>query len=224
MKKSNIKTLGNCQCCGRLQAVLGTGKSSKHGYTVDHGWFSGVCSGQNFEPLQVSRTQTDLIIESVISEVASLEERLADLQLGKAFPSKISLGAVRETKVDSWGHKTRHWVTPTIPFVEGTAHQQADAVRSEIRKTEARIRFGTAFAADLTNLADAVHGQPLQTETKVALQAIRDGERRVRYGKVLTAVDYYGGARVPVTSINSKGLVFRSWIGVATWRKLPLEE
>ena len=39
--KKEIQIRGNCQCCGKEQAVVG-GLMSKHGYTVENGWFSGV--------------------------------------------------------------------------------------------------------------------------------------------------------------------------------------
>lgn len=44
---------GHCQCCGRLQMLPG-GVLSKHGYTVDFGYFSGVCRGAGELPFEQS--------------------------------------------------------------------------------------------------------------------------------------------------------------------------
>jgi len=68
---TNNQIRGNCQCCGNQQAVVGS-MMSKHGYTVDGGWFNGVCSGRNHVPLQVSREHTDLIVAQVRMEVPEL--------------------------------------------------------------------------------------------------------------------------------------------------------
>lgn len=44
---------GHCQACGSLQK-LPNGKLSKHGYTVTHGFFSGVCAGAHALPFEQS--------------------------------------------------------------------------------------------------------------------------------------------------------------------------
>lgn len=45
---------GECQLCGRKQKLPG-GKLSKHGYTVQWGFFSGVCPGAHHDPFEVSK-------------------------------------------------------------------------------------------------------------------------------------------------------------------------
>ncbi len=42
---------GSCQCCGRVQ-MLPAGVLSKHGYTVDWGFFNGVCQGAGHKPFE----------------------------------------------------------------------------------------------------------------------------------------------------------------------------
>jgi hypothetical protein len=49
---------GTCQCCGRLQKLPG-GLLSKHGYTVDWGYFNGVCWGAHHQPLELDRKILD---------------------------------------------------------------------------------------------------------------------------------------------------------------------
>lgn len=64
-KSTKIQLRGNCPCCGRDQAVLASGRMSKHGYTVEQGWFQGVCSGDSHAPMQKDRVVTDRIIAQV---------------------------------------------------------------------------------------------------------------------------------------------------------------
>ena len=44
---------GTCQICGRAQKLPG-GKLSKHGYTVQWGFFSGTCPGSDHLPFELS--------------------------------------------------------------------------------------------------------------------------------------------------------------------------
>lgn len=50
MKATHI---GTCQACGRSQKLPGN-LLSKHGYTVDWGFFIGTCPGSNHQPFEVS--------------------------------------------------------------------------------------------------------------------------------------------------------------------------
>lgn len=58
--------LGTCQICGRKQKVSNNksslGKLSKHGYTVEWGWFNGVCAGAVELPFEKS---CDLVKDSI---------------------------------------------------------------------------------------------------------------------------------------------------------------
>ena len=62
MKDNQIR--GHCQCCGNQQAVV-SGHMSKHGYTVEHGWFQGVCTGESYKPIELERTVTNKIMAAV---------------------------------------------------------------------------------------------------------------------------------------------------------------
>jgi hypothetical protein len=59
---------GECQICGSEQK-LPHGVLSLHGYTVDHGWFNGTCSGAKGQPYELS---CDLIQAAVDSTKASI--------------------------------------------------------------------------------------------------------------------------------------------------------
>lgn len=62
---------GTCQCCGNRQK-LPNGVLSKHGYTVDYGWFNGVCYGAGELPFEQSK---DLIEDFIVKA----EERAVEL-------------------------------------------------------------------------------------------------------------------------------------------------
>ncbi len=54
---------GHCQACGRVQAVDTTNNLlAKHGYTVDFGYFDGVCTGSEIKPLEVDKSFTEATI------------------------------------------------------------------------------------------------------------------------------------------------------------------
>lgn len=54
---------GTCQCCGNSQAV--NPFLAKHGYTVDFGFFNGVCMGADHAPLEESRVLCDSVCEQL---------------------------------------------------------------------------------------------------------------------------------------------------------------
>ena len=198
---------GNCQCCGRDQAVLATtGTLAKHGYTVKGGWFQGVCSGHNYRPMQEDRAIADRIIISVRADVAKLLDQAAALRSGTAHPEKCRVSH-------------RKGAEP-VAFAEAPAWAQRDAIQSAIYATENRARAGEHFANDLEALAEAVHGQPLR-EVKVATgpAPIEAGERRVSKRGTLTATSVIG-ARVYWR--DERG--FKSYTGSQAWRLLPLAE
>ncbi len=54
---------GHCQACGRVQAVdTANNLIAKHGYTVDFGYFDGVCTGSDRQPLEVDKSFTEATI------------------------------------------------------------------------------------------------------------------------------------------------------------------
>lgn len=144
------QTRGNCPCCGREQAVLASGRMSKHGYTVEHNWFNGVCDGERFAPMQVQREVTDAIVAQVRAEVSELLARAADLRARRADPATI-------TQSNGRGKE------PTIiQFASLNQYQQANAIESLAYNAEARARAGRDFADFMAELVNKVHGQPLK--------------------------------------------------------------
>jgi hypothetical protein len=136
---------GNCQCCGRQQAVVG-GLMSKHGYTVKEGWFSGVCSGRNFPPVQVSRTMTDKIISNISAEIPELIAKAEKVKSGELTPKTV---------------KVRMMSKEEIPFEQGELRQQAAAKTNLEWAYRNRARAGQEFIKAMTEVADKYHGTAL---------------------------------------------------------------
>lgn len=148
--QANQQIRGNCQCCGRQQAVV-NGRMSKHGYTVKEGWFSGICSGRNYAPIQVSRTTTDKIIADISAEIPELIAKAEKVKSGELTPKTI---------------KVRMMSKEEIPFEQGDLRQQLAARTSLEWAYRNRARAGQDFIKEMTEVADKYHGQPLIEVTK----------------------------------------------------------
>jgi hypothetical protein len=205
MTDSKIQIRGNCQCCGRQQAVVGGGMS-KHGYTVDHGWFSGVCSGERYAPMQVSRTHTDEIIVDVLADVVALLAKADKVKAGEITPKTI-IRSPRFQKIE-------------IAFADAEKHEQANAVQAMEWNLRNRARAGEQFAKALGEVADKVHGTALiEVAKKEAPEFIGVGHQKAGEGIVYTCVSVQGGR---VYWKGQKGdKTFKGWMGCQAWRKFP---
>jgi len=143
MTNATNQIRGNCQCCGRQQAVIG-GLMSKHGYTVEQGWFNGVCSGRNHAPIQVSRVVTDQIIASINAEIPELIAKAEKVLAGEITPKTVKVFRKQE-----------------IPFEQGDRRQQSEARTALEWAYRNRARAGKNFADEMAKIADKYHGQPL---------------------------------------------------------------
>jgi len=148
MSTVKIQIRGNCQCCGHDQAVV-NGTMSKHGYTVDNGWFNGICSGERFAPLQKDRTQLDLILASVAVELTQLAEDVVGLETGRLVPKQAASA--------NW------YKAPMIAFADASPIQQAKAVEDAVFGAQRRIRQGESYIKMMTEFAAKVHGTELRT-------------------------------------------------------------
>lgn len=218
MKNSEFKTIGNCQCCGRSQAVVGGGLMSKHGYTVKGGWFEGVCSGDRYSPMQVSRVHTDEIVAQVLEDVEGLKQDVEALKTGKKFPSMVEVGSKKYLGNGKWSDNL-------VPFEEAPSYAQRNGVESAIYRLESRIRAGESFATSMTALVNRVHGTPLVQEKKPEVAAkILSGEKRVSEGGSVLTARYQEAARVYWSRPSTDGRTASGWMGSRAWRALSLVE
>jgi hypothetical protein len=211
--KKDIQIRGNCQCCGKEQAVVG-GLMSKHGYTVENGWFSGVCEGRNFRPMQVNRVETDNIVASIRIQIPKLSAQAEQYESGAVTPDfvvkrsySVELGKSIETK---------------IPYAEADAYDQKSARSQIVWALKSRASSGKTFSDQLEAIANKVHGLPLIETTKKEVIQICVGDKKKSQETGLTYICFkVEGARVWWTSARvSDGKVMKSWMGSQSWRKM----
>ena len=120
MNKRTATHSGHCQACGSLQK-LPAGFLSIHGYTVESGYFSGVCQGAKHLPYELS---CDLI-ETLI---AGAKRSLKDV---KAFQTKLRAPAteakawIRTSQANPKGHyyaALRSWKLVAITLDESKGY------------------------------------------------------------------------------------------------------
>jgi hypothetical protein len=202
---------GICQVCGREQAIMKTGRMFKHGYTVEHGWFNGVCAGEDFVPVQVSRTETDRMVADIARQVVQIRAEADAMEAGDVDPEHVF-----KTKYE--GHKS---VQVPYPFHEASQYDQDQQRRTDVFRMRRRAEMGEQHAAMMTGIADKYHGQPVRIVEKAEKTApIKAGDKKVfESGRVATAI-HQEGARVYWT-MPRDGKVFRGWTGTQAWRKMP---
>ena len=211
--KKDIQIRGNCQCCGREQAVVG-GFMSKHGYTVQNGWFSGVCSGNHFQPMQFSRVETDNIVASIRIQIPKLLAQAKQYLSGALSPEFVI-----HQKFDV---NTRKRIEVKIPFNEASEYEQGNTRRSVAWSLKHRADMGKTFSDQLEAIANKVHETPLIEVAKKEIEPICIGDKKTSQetGAIYTCFKV-DGVRVYWSSARaSDGKVIKSWMGSQSWRKM----
>ena len=201
-----IQIRGNCQCCGREHAVV-DGRMAKHGYTVESGWFKGVCAGKHFAPIQVSREQTDTLIVSVRKQVLEMIAK-ADL---------VASGEIKPTTITRHPHSKK--AMEFIPFAEATVYEQRDAIRALEWNYRRTAEMGTSFAKMMTEVADKYHGKALvEVAKKEAPAFIMPRDQKTDKDMIYTCSSVQG-ARV-YYKVQKGAATFNGWMGSQSWRKM----
>lgn len=204
---TRIQLRGHCQHCGRLQAVLASGRMSKHGYEVKHHWFVGICEGNRAQPIERDRSVADLIVVAVREECLRLDGRRAALLARQWHPDTV--------RTNRWDPKAREHVS--VPWDDGTVAQRNDQVERTAWSLQNRANIGRSFALTLESLCATHYGQPLLEVPVVEGPApIPVGDRRKsKAGPVL------------VCRFVDRGMVhwekaggFRSRMSTRSWRAL----
>ena len=202
MTTRNFKLIGNCQVCGRPQAV--NSGMSKHGYIVAQGWFQGVCAGEGYLPMQQDNKVTQEVCADIYAEILTLEILIANLQSGKVTP---------KTAPESVFYKAKD-----VPFATANKYMQEHAVAEHIRNTQYCIKAGQSHAEYITALSTKVAGDELVKEFKADKPpVIQQGEKRILNGKVVSC-RHTEGQRVYYK--DERG--FGSYTSPQAWRKLEL--
>lgn len=211
MSQSNIQLRGHCQCCCRIQAVTG-GRMAKHGYEVKErgqgGWFSGVCGGHSYAPVEVERTVLDNVVASIRKQVADMRELADRYEAGTAHPDNC--------RTSRYDHDKRDYVR--VPWAEANEWQRRDEINSRVNNLRNRARAGDSQAKTMTEIADACHGKPLIEVAKDAGPApIHIGDKRVteRFGTIEANEVWRGQVHYK----DPKG--FNRKMSTRAWRLLP---
>ena len=195
---------GNCQCCGKQQAVVG-GMMSKHGYTVDNGWFNGVCSGRKYAPLQVSRERTDSLVARIRAEVPVLITEADNVKAGVITPATVTIRRGVE-KIE-------------IAYADATPYQQSQARDSKEWSLRNRARAGEQFADSMEKLATKIHGTALiEVAKKEAPEYIGVGHQKSDNGTIYTCTSVEGARVYHKAQKGDK--TFKGWTGCQAWRKM----
>lgn len=220
MKADDIQLRGICQCCGRQQAVI-AGRMSKHGYTVETGWFKGVCRGQNFEPMQISRAEADNTIRQVRADCKMLRQRAEDLTAGRIKPAEAKSG----NKIKVEGKAQWAWPYEMVAFADAPKHYQTEAISGAAWQATSRADLGESFCNSLEKLANEYHGKPLvEVKRDAGPEPIAYGEQRTSTsGLVLTVTEILRG-RVWWKSTRADGKTYNGWTGTQAFRKFPKVE
>lgn len=209
MKDQKIQMRGHCQCCCRIQAVRDN-RIAKHGYEVKDrgvgGWFSGVCDGHRFAPVQVDRKVLDDVVANIRKQTTAMREQADRFECGKSHPDTVP--------TSQYDHEKKQYLR--VKWADAESYEQKRELKSAIWNLRNRARAGEGQVDMMIDIANEVHGQPLQQHTKPeAPPAVLIGERRIngRGAVVATRLD---GGRVYWT--DPKG--GKSWTGLRSWRAL----
>lgn len=175
MKASNIK--GHCQACGRIQVVLyADHMMASHGYTVRSGYFSGVCIGHNYLPLEVSRERLDWVVLDLERHAKMHDQHVDELMRGITVPSQ----AFKRDQFTNIVHGERNPRTyerqpVLVNWSEASKVERDLQITLDIGNSESESRFARSHARSLTELAARVHGQPLidRTAEEMAVKQAR---------------------------------------------------
>ena len=167
---------GTCQVCGACQAFNAkTGVIAKHGYTVDYGFFNGVCPGADSKPLQHDRSIADAVGKRLRQSAEDILARAGRIESGAEAIETLMI-RVREG-----------WRSVPKPMTR----DQADALGHgpawdrQAREYPDQLRWSAKhqrrMAEDIAQRADSLHGTDLlvretqqpQSE-KYEFESIRD--------------------------------------------------
>ncbi len=171
MKDRKHTHTGNCQLCGRIQAVskkagFVDGVIAKHGYTVE-GFFNGVCTGSGYSPLQISRTYSDIMIKWMKEEASRWQKHHDQLVSGKTNPSEVEAwkdnGYEREhipnpRFVSIWDHPRQPKdLVKIVKWEDANKISREKGLKAAIHNAESKTKWLNGTAKDLTALADKVY-------------------------------------------------------------------
>lgn len=202
---------GHCQMCGRLQAA--EPRMAKHGYTVEHGWFQGVCAGAGYEPLELSRGELDGFVVNLRTWADEADDRALKLEQREVDPEG------EWVSYSEMGRRKRK----LKPYAELKEWEKTQCRASEVYSLRSKAKHFRQHAEMMLDLAEKVHGTELLEVSKPeAAPRIMRGEKRMAEGGRVLEAEYQERGRVTYWYANSEGRRFKSWMGTQAWRRLEM--
>ena len=198
MAQAKTKLIGNCQHCGRQHAVQ-KGRVAQHGYTVDDGVFTGVCSGNLYAPMQAEITETNKRVDFMLALAATKRAEAKAYETGE-----IKIETITRRVLNRETYRMED-VTTTVD--ENTPARLVEtATATRVFNLNQMARTIEAQAEALQKLANKVHGQPLKEEAKAApVAAITVGEQRFFDSTRIATVLNVSGSEVRINVPSSTG-------------------
>jgi hypothetical protein len=126
------------------------GRLAKHGYTVDWGFFSGICVGAENKPLEIEATLT----HKIIAELREITAPKADL-----LAAELEAGTVEPKWFKNSIHT--HWKDVDCKREELSDYDAKRIIAGAIHRAKNNAAMARAHATMLEKLIVARHGKPL---------------------------------------------------------------
>lgn len=172
-KMTKATHTGTCQICGSHQK-LPSGVLSKHGYTVDWGFFNGVCQGAGHAPFEKSTDAIEGVIESVKERLVLIKEVREDrLENRETLFVTMKLRTRAGTK-----HRTVELGADQVKINHYNSGLDSDYTESTIDGVwkVAHINTGNAMGKEI---ADYIQGANVEYVEQVTDRRIADMERYI---------------------------------------------
>ena len=198
---------GTCQVCGRVQAY--NGLIAKHGYTVDYGFFNGVCRGSDRPPLQLEKKLAEEYVE-VYQNGADSRAKLVrehrdgtnpvlkgnfNRREGRGYAAKriektLTVEEYVGSEFDGWAAKD--WIEPEVR-VEYATKAFAEQVERDVNATERASELWAKAAKEQAERIEAVFGTDLIPNEAPKVETADDyevGQTFEHKNRVWTLIEY----------------------------------
>lgn len=180
---------GTCQVCGNVQAH--NGSMAKHGYTVDWGFFNGVCRGSDRPALELDKSIAEQTILDCNAEAARLEAlTLDDIKL-VPIRVRVQAGVSRTEMVTAEEFDSKKDRFERRTFTEVAESQLKYAIPQQVKGLRQHVEH-------MISLIASRHGQPLApraVEKEKISEQVAGYKEAVARGEELKAQGW-GGIRV----------------------------
>jgi hypothetical protein len=179
--EKRVQLRGHCQHCGRMHAA--NPMVAKHGYTVEYGWFNGVCNGADYLPLEVSRAELDSYVMALGKYAVGAEDEALKLEQKEVDPEGIW------ERYSEMGHKKRR----LKPYADLSDYDKGMCRENAVRALRYKAKCMREHAEDLVKLAKDVHGKPLKDVlVDKAAKEIKVGDTVKLHGKLVVVTKIAG--------------------------------